>query len=101
MRIDVFHFEGCPNHRPTVELVRAVVRELGLAVEVNEIEVGGLEDAVRLGFFGSPTVQVDGEDIDPASRGRVDYSFSCRVYDGSGIPSRALIERAIRERMAS
>ena len=98
MTIDILYFEGCPHRAPTVRLVRDVVRELRVDAAVREIDVKSLEDASRLHFFGSPTVQVDGEDVDPAVRGRADYSFSCRVYEGSGVPSRAMIERAVRER---
>ena len=101
MKIDILYFEGCPNHKLTLQVVHDVVRELRVDAEVREIEVKGPEDASRLRFFGSPTVQVEGEDIDPAARGRTDYSFSCRVYDRSRIPPRALIERAVRERIGA
>ena len=101
MTIDVLYFEGCPNHAPTLQGIRDVLRELCVDVEVREIEVKSTEEAFRLRFFGSPTVQVDGEDIDLAVRGRTDYSFSCRVYGRSGIPPRAMIERAIRERFGA
>ena len=100
MTIDILYFEGCPNHTPTVERVREVVRDLGVTAIVREVEVKDTEAAARLRFFGSPTVQVEGEDIDPAVRGRTDYSFSCRIYDRSGIPARALIERGIRDRIS-
>ena len=29
VRVDVLYFDGCPNHEPTVELVRGVVADLG------------------------------------------------------------------------
>jgi hypothetical protein len=101
MIIDVLYFEGCPSRASTVQVVNDVLRDLGLGAVVREIEVKSTEDASRLRFFGSPTVQVDGEDIDPAVRGRTDYSFSCRIYGRSGTPPRELIERAVRERMGA
>lgn len=96
-QIDILYFDGCPNHHSTTELVRDVVRTLGLHVTIREVEVGGSHEAERLRFFGSPTVQVDGRDIDPVLRNRVDYSFSCRMYGPSGSPPRSLIEQALRE----
>lgn len=101
MTIDILYFEGCPNHAPTVERVREVVRELNATAVVREIEVTHAEDAPRLRFFGSPTVQIDGVDIDPAVKGRQDYSFSCRMYGRSGTPTRELIEHALRARMGA
>ena len=101
MTIDILYFEGCPNHTPTLQLVREVIRDLGVVAVVREVEVKDTETAAWLRFFGAPTVQVEGEDIDPTVRGRTDYSFSCRIYDRSGIPARALIERGIRDRIST
>ena len=86
MRIDILYFEGCPNHLPTTELVRDLVRSLGLDATIREVEVRDAEEAARLRFFGSPTVQVDGEDVDPAVRTSLEFSFSCRMYGRSGSP---------------
>ena len=97
MRIDILYFDGCPNHLPTRELVRDVVQSLGIVATIREVEVRDAEQAARLRFFGSPTVQVDGEDVDPSARSRADYSFSCRMYALSGSPLRTLVEEALRE----
>jgi len=99
MTIEILHFEGCPNHAHALQVVRDVLRDLRIDASIREVEVKGAEDASRLRFFGSPTIQIDGMDIDPAVRGRSDYSFSCRMYGKTGTPPRDLIERAIRERM--
>jgi hypothetical protein len=100
MRIDVLYFEGCPNHEPTTALVRDVVRSLGLDATIREVEVRDADEAKRLRFLGSPTIQVNGRDADSGARTRADYSFSCRMYGGSGSPPRALVERALREEAA-
>lgn len=97
MRIDILYLEGCPNHPPTAELVRDVVQSLGLEASIREFQVRDAQEAARLRFFGSPTVQVNGHDVDPAARSRMDYSFSCRIYGRSGSPPRALVEHALRE----
>lgn len=96
MRIDILYLDGCPNHHPTVKLVRDVVEALGLAATIREVEVRDVDDAARQRFFGSPTVQVNGQDVDPQVRSRVDYSFSCRTYGSTGAPSRELIEQVLR-----
>jgi hypothetical protein len=100
MKIDILYFEGCPNHASTVRAVGDVLHDLGIDAVVREVEVKSAEDASRLRFFGSPTVQIEGEDIDPAVRGRADYSFTCRMYGRSGTPPGDLIERAVRKRRA-
>ncbi len=94
MNIQVLYFEGCPNHEPTVSLVREVIADLDCNAHVEEVEVTTQADAERLRFLGSPTVQVDGVDIEPSAQGRTDYALSCRMYNGSGIPSRDMLVKA-------
>lgn len=95
MIVRVLYFDGCPNHLPAVELAKSVVKEIGVDATVEEVEVQGQEDAEALRFFGSPTIQVDGVDIDPEARERSDYSFSCRMYGASGLPTRELMKAAL------
>lgn len=87
MKISILYFDGCPNHPPVVEMARRLVADYGLNAEVEEVEVAS-DDVVRLRFLGSPTVQVDGVDIEPAARERNDFAMSCRVYNTpDGLPS--------------
>ncbi len=95
MNVRILYFEGCPNHEPTVDLVRDVLAGAGADADVEIVEVKDAEDAKRLHFFGSPTVQVDGVDIDPGVRESTDYAFGCRMYGTSSVPPRRLLEEAI------
>ena len=95
--VEILFFEGCPNHGPSVDLARAALRELGLAVPVREIEISTDEDARRHRFLGSPSIRVDGEDIEPEARDRADYAMSCRIYGSSGLPPKDLLVAALRE----
>lgn len=97
MKIDVLYFKGCPNHKPTVQRVKEVLGRLGIGAEVNEVEVTQGDDPVALKFIGSPTMLIDGQDIDPAQRHGVNYGFGCRTFGGAGMPSIEVIERAVQE----
>ncbi len=95
-KVSILYFRGCPNHRPTVDMVRAVVAEFDLDAEVEEVDLTNPDDAGRLRFLGSPTVQVDGVDIEAAARSRTDYAMSCRLYKTpDGIPSRGMLLTAL------
>ncbi len=95
MKISILYFEGCPNHRPVVDMARRLVIEHGLDASIEEREVAPGEEA-RLRFLGSPTVQVDGVDIEPAARQRTDYAMSCRVYHSpDGLPPEELLLAAL------
>ena len=91
MKIEVLYFDGCPNHRPAVDLVRSVAPD----ATVEEIEICTPEDAERMRFVGSPSIRVDGVDVEPAARTRTDYGFSCRTYNGRGLPSRETVAAAV------
>jgi hypothetical protein len=100
MNIDVLYFEGCPNSIPTLRRVKEVMDRLGICVKVNAVEVTEGDDPAALKFVGSPTVLIDGRDIDPSQRGQANYAFGCRVFGGAGVPPAEMIEAAISEALA-
>ncbi len=100
MIVQVLYFTGCPNHTRTVELAREVIAEIGLDAEIEEVEVASDDDAAQLRFLGSPTVLVNGVDIEVGARARMDFGFSCRTYDGLGVPPRALMVAAVESAAA-
>ena len=95
MQIDILYFEECPNHRATMERINAILRQERCSAEVREVVVADVETAKRVNFLGSPTVRVNGIDIEPAAENRTDFGLMCRRYPG-GVPSHELIRAAIR-----
>jgi len=95
MQIEVLYFEDCPNHLPTVERINAVLREEDCRADVREVLVPDVSTAERVKFLGSPTVRVNGIDIEPAAKDRRDFGLMCRCYAG-GAPSQELIRAAVR-----
>src|SRR5438105_277959 len=80
MVVELLYFEGCPNHQPVRELVERVRRQLGIAPELRLIEVPDPEAAPRMRFLGSPTIQVNGRDVEPGADTRGEFVLACRVY---------------------
>ncbi len=101
MKIEILYFEGCPNHPPAVSRVRGVIEELGVDEGVTEVEITGPEMARVIGFLGSPSVRVNGLDVELSARNSDQVGFGCRTYwDGtsrSGLPPVEMIRRAIEE----
>jgi hypothetical protein len=56
---------GCRHGEKTVELVREVLAELAPDGRLEVVSVATLDEAERMGFRGSPTVLVEGTDIEP------------------------------------
>ena len=100
MRIELRYWEGCPSHPEALALVEEILRERGVDADVHVREVTTHEEAEALRFPGSPTIIVDGRDIDPEGA-KTQPALNCRIYrmpDGSisPIPSREQLEVALR-----
>ena len=105
VEIEIIFFEGCPHSDVALERAREAVALEGVAANVRMVEILGTDDAITRRFLGSPTIQVDGEDVELAARVRNDYGFMCRTYrdsDGNvaGAPSVELISTAIKGRLS-
>ncbi len=101
MKIELLYFDGCPNYKPTRRLIEEVLTAEALEGEIREIPVNSAQEAATLGFLGSPTVRVNGHDIEPGADRRSDFGLKCRVYrEGSslrGVPPRRLLNVALLE----
>ena len=98
--VELLFWEGCPSHREALSELRAAMAELGLdpeTVVVREVETGRQAETER--FIGSPTIRIDGADVqDP---GDEPAGLTCRVYrrrDGriSATPDPADVRDALR-----
>jgi hypothetical protein len=81
-RIDVLYVDGCPNHAGARDLLERVVRELRLNAEVRSILVRDQDEAQALRFPGSPTIRVNGRDVEPGPEQRSAFGLACRIYPG-------------------
>jgi hypothetical protein len=100
VKIEMLYWAGCPSHPEALELLQEVLRERGVDEPIQLREVFTLEEAVEHGFPGSPTIRIDGRDVDPAGATHAP-ALTCRVYrlpDGrpSPVPSRQQLEEAVR-----
>jgi hypothetical protein len=75
LNVVVLYNEGCPATSKTVELIEECIYELGLHVELRKVLVKTREEAKEKRFLGSPTVQINGIDIDPTARDAKVFGF--------------------------
>src|SRR5690242_4538414 len=101
MKIELLYFDECPNHGPTLERVKDALRQERQDADVVEVNMRDDATAQSLGFLGSPTVRIDGLDIEPSARLSKHFGLMCRTYtDGgkqAGIPPLDMIRAALRE----
>jgi len=100
MTIEVLYVPGCPHYESTMERVKTVLSSESLQTRPHGVAVSTDAEAKSLKFPGSPTVRVNGRDIEPSATTQI--GLACRIYaNGSGVPTepmlRAAIVRAKRE----
>jgi hypothetical protein len=98
--VDVLVFDGCPNIEATLERARGAIAAANVVADVQLVRVANDDQARQLRFLGSPTVRVDGTDVDPAAVPRDDFGMQCRLYAVDGrfesAPPLAWIVAALR-----
>ena len=67
--VEVLHTAGCPHWRAVRNRVELLARRDGVAVAVTETVVATLEEARVRRFAGSPTILVEGCDVDLGAAG--------------------------------
>jgi len=73
--VQVLYTEGCAYTPPTLDLVREVAETMCIQVRMSKILIESVEQADEMGFLGSPTVLVNGLDVDPAARKSASYGL--------------------------
>jgi len=105
MDVEFLYWRGCPSHPQALSELRRAMSELALdpgSIAVREITTEG--QAGREGFVGSPTIRIDGADIQPP--GGEPVGLTCRVYhrrDGrvSPMPDPADVRAALEAAQAA
>lgn len=100
MRVELLYWDGCPSVTEARALLADVLAAQGITEPIVEQEIATHEDAVAARFPGSPTIRIDGVDIDAAGAD-TRYALTCRIYrlpDGriSPVPSRQQLEEALQ-----
>jgi hypothetical protein len=87
--IELLHFDGCPGYERLLPRLREPAGAAAPPAELHLEHVESLEQAEELRFPGSPSIRVDGADVEPGAGARTDFGLKCRLYrcaDGSHGP---------------
>jgi hypothetical protein len=102
MQVSMLYFAGCPNWRNARQRLCEALDQVGRAdTEVILVPVETDAQAATLGFAGSPTFTVDGDDLfEPAAPAG---GLTCRMYATSaglvGVPALTDLVAALREKV--
>src|ERR671920_152433 len=81
MKVQVLFFDGCPNHEALLPVLRELLDANGAeSTAIELVRVEDAEAAARKRFLGSPTVRIDGRDVEPGAGERTDFGLKCRLF---------------------
>jgi hypothetical protein len=100
LSIDLLYYEDCPHYEEAAQALREVLDEEDVLAEVHMISVSPGEDAEIWGFIGSPTIHINGQDLEPEVDKETPYQGHCRVYAYKGdmfeYPPKDMIREALK-----
>ena len=100
MKSQFFYVDDCPSYRQALRNLKKALQLEHLPVEVEMIQVADPADAQTQRFIGSPTIRIDGVDVEGPEAETHGYAYGCRVYAGDGQtvgwPSVERIRQALR-----
>jgi hypothetical protein len=98
MQVELLFWDADPEYMTARQRLIEVLIEDAFETPIQMIAVSSVADAEFLALPGSPTIRIDGADIDPEGVGEIGlYRRSYRTDDGSTepAPSKTVIRHAV------
>lgn len=97
-KVEFLYFSSCPGHKQALINLKAALQESKINADLVLINVTSEAQAAKVGFHGSPSIRVNGKDLDGRNEG---HFYGCRIYRIGGkitpTPSRDFIQEKLRE----
>jgi hypothetical protein len=98
-QVEVLVTPDCPHRDAAIALARRVCEQLGSHAEIRVVQVPDQAAAEQARFLGSPSIRVNGRDIEPGAEWNNEYVCGCRLYKGRhslrGLPEEAWLRQAL------
>ena len=80
VRIEILAREDCPSRGMAISVVEKAVAETGVPAEIEIVDVTSDAHAQECLLPGSPTVRVEGRDVDRQENGSIEFTTDDRLY---------------------
>ena len=95
-KIEFLYFAGCPSYKNALAYLEEIIGEEKIDADLKLILVESPEDAQKVEFQGSPSIKINGIDLEDKND---EYSFNCRLYNVAGeltgTPSKEFIKEKL------
>jgi hypothetical protein len=98
MRVEFLYFKSCPSYKQALENLKAALRESHTNADLVLINVDSEQKAQKVGFQGSPSIRINGKDLEGRNEGS---NYSCRLYRINGKPTTVPSKAYIMEKLAA
>ena len=98
--VELLFFAGCPHHAEFLPRLQQLLDSHDISGPVQLVEVTDDEQAHQVRFLGSPSLRINGADVEPGADSRNSYGLQCRIYDSPdgprGTPTDAWVLSGLR-----
>jgi len=84
LQVEILAFAGCPNVEQARVNVQQAIDDEGVAASVAYLEIASPEMALSHRFLGSPSVRINGSDVEAGADDRLNFGLMCRTYAQGG-----------------
>lgn len=84
MKVQLYYFDDCPSYQKALENLKEALRLQELPQQVEMIPVTSEADAQAKRFIGSPTIRINGVDVEGPEAEEKGYGYGCRIYAENG-----------------
>jgi len=74
-KVEILVASGCASRQQTEELVAKLLAETAIKACIETVVVADAAQAAATSFLGSPSVRVNGIDVEPEARDRKEYGM--------------------------
>jgi thymidylate synthase len=100
MKIELYYFDECSSYKKAVENLEEALRLEGLEQDIEMVAVASEADAQVKRLIGSPSIRIDGVDLEGPEADDQGYGYGCRIYSenggSAGWPSVERVRSALR-----
>jgi hypothetical protein len=80
MQVELLYFDGCPGYESLLPRLKELLADHAPDATFQLRAIESLEAADEHRFLGSPSVRVNGRDVEPGAGARQDFGLTCRLY---------------------
>jgi hypothetical protein len=80
MKVELLYFDGCPGYAELRARLARLLEQAEVDATIEERGIDSEGSVWRERFLGSPTLRIDGRDVDRTAAARHDYGLCCRLY---------------------